>query len=171
VAFTEKSAGGYQYSKRYADPSPLSIAFEHARVAGVAHFHGIKVGIQRRADGAGFDFTFPDAANYGRFLLNAYCDKECTPGNYAHKENFPKKGDEAFQAAWTSCAVRAMNELGLPCSVETTGNDVRFRFGAKEHHAVFLMMRDSGMFNDMVDHPEEFPFSQPAAPVMAPLPC
>ncbi len=149
------------YSKVYKNnPNAKWLAHERARLECLAIDNEITVDIRKRADGDGFDFKFPDALAFGRFQELAYADREHTAGGHRHTERFQDDEPE-FQAAWTDYAARAMNEMGIACTIETDGTAARFSFDTAEDHALFAHLRDIGMFQDMVHHPEEFEFKKP----------
>ncbi len=148
------------HTHTYTDnPNNEWLELERSRLEMLAIENDIPMAIRLREDGDGFDFKFPEFFEASRFQTLAFGDGY-NPSGHGHTEAF-NGGDPVYQQQWTEYAQKSMNELGIRCDIETDGNEVSFKFDTVSDHAIFVQLRDIGMFDDMVHHPEEFEFTRP----------
>ena len=126
-------------------PSEAYLAREQEKFVDLAEEMGITTRIVRAGDSIQFEFeNFHDSAI---FRIKAF-GNDINPQNHLHTENF-KPGDESYQQAWLDGAKNALDEMGVPYRIEHDGTDATFKFDTMAEHAIFVELRDRGVFHEM----------------------
>lgn len=137
----------HKHTHTYTDrPNASWIAQEKVRLIGLAEELGIEIEITQ-ANAHELQFGFSGHLDSARFRVAAFGSTR-NPEAHVHAEAF-SPGDERYQDAWLESAQRVLNELGVGCRIVRDGEQTEFRFDTVEEHAVFVELRDRGVFHDM----------------------
>lgn len=137
----------HRHTHTYTDkPSATWMAQEKARLIELAGELGITFEITQ-TDADELQFAFGNVLDSARFRVAAF-GSVVSPEAHVHTETFTR-GDERYQEAWLEAAQHVLDELGLACRMVHEGERVQFRFDTLEEHAIFVELRDRGLFHEM----------------------
>lgn len=116
---------------------------EQARIHELAEFLDIPISTQ--ICGNQLEIEFKNWHDSAELRLNAF-SVDVGHESHLHTEEFVP-GQEEYQRRWVAAAQDQLNHLGIAYRIERHGHEVEFSFDHAAEHAVFVDLRDRGVFH------------------------